>query len=340
MEMFVSDNGSGVHKRVLEAIVEENYGHKLPYGNDDTTRKAESLISELFGKETFTYFVTTGTAANVLGISSLLRPFEGVVTARDAHINVEETGSFERITGCKIIAIPSNGGKIKVKDIEDTFWVKGIIHRSQPRVVSITQPTEAGEIYTVEEIREIVDFAHANDLLVHIDGARISNAVVSLNTSFKEMVTDTGVDMISFGGTKNGLMLADAIVSLNADISEYFKYYIKQGMQLISKMRFISCQFIPYIEEELWKENAKHANDMATYLKEELDKVCKVKVMNSVSVNMLFVKMNKDLIDMLHKDFDFYVSNVNEDIVRFVTSFDTTKEEIDRLITCLKNCCK
>lgn len=339
MEMFVSDNNSGIHPKIMKAIVNENYGHKLPYGNDDTTKKAQKVISELLGKDVDTYFVSTGTAANVLGLSGMLKPYEAVVTARTAHINVEETGSFERITGCKIITIPCNNGKIKVSDIEDTLWVKGIMHRSQPRVVSITQPTESGDLYTVEEIREIVEFAHKNNLYVHLDGARISNAIVALGSNFKEMITDTGVDIFSFGGTKNGLMIGDAIVSLNIDLKDYFKYYIKQAMQLTSKMRYISAQFIPYIEESIWRENAENANNMAKYFEEELRKNPRVEVVNGVRVNMLFVKMERRLIDKLHEKFDFYLANEKENIIRLVTSFDTTREEIDRFIDCVNNCC-
>ena len=337
MKMFISDNNSGAHPKILEAIYNCNYGHEFSYGNDKYTEKAIELFREVFEKDVDVYFVTSGTAANIIGLTGLLQTFEGVICADTAHINTDECGALERFGGNKILYVPNKNGKINPEDIKEYLDSKGDEHRVQPRVISISQITELGTTYTIEEIKELANFAHENQMLLHIDGARISNGVVALNSSFKEMITDTGVDLLSFGGTKNGLLMGEAIVSFNKEISRNFKYIRKQAMQLNSKMRFISAQFIPYLEDEIWRENARNSNNMAQYLKEELIKIPNVKIINEVIGNILFVQFSKDSMETLKEEFSAYEMDEKNNVMRFVTSFDTTKKDIDDFVGEIKN---
>lgn len=332
----MSDNNSGVDSRIMESIVNINKGHEYSYGTDKTTKKAEKLISELLGKEVDIFFVTTGTAANVIGLSGLLRPYEAVVCTDTAHINVDECGALEKFSGSKILSVKNIDGKIYKEDISKFLSSRGDEHQSQPRVISISQTTEVGSLYSIKEIKDLADYAHANGMLLHVDGARIANAVVALDTTFKEMIRDTGVDLLSFGGTKNGMMVGEAIVSLNRDLSKSFKFYRKQGMQLLSKMRYISAQFIPYIEEGIWKENARNSNEMGKYFAQELSQFPQIKLKGEPKTNMIFAYMEKDLIKTLQKEFDFYLLDEAEGLIRLVTSFDTSKEEIDQFIDAIK----
>lgn len=332
----MSDNNSGVDPKIMEAIVNINKGHDYSYGTDETTKVAERKISELLGKEVDVYLVSTGTAANIIGLSGLLRPYEAVVCVDTAHINVDECGALERFSGSKILAVENKDGKIYKEDVDNLLYSLGDEHQSQPKIISISQTTETGTLYSIEEIKNLADFAHENNMLLHVDGARIANAIVALDTSFKAMITDTGVDLLSFGGTKNGMMIGESIVSLNKELSKSFKYYRKQGMQLLSKMRYISAQFIAYIEDDLWRKNATNANDMGKYFAGELSKFSEIKLASVPKTNMIFAHMEKDLIEALQEQFDFYVLDEEEGLVRLVTSFDTTKEDIDKFINAIK----
>lgn len=337
MKMFLSDNNSGVHPKILEAVYRCNSEHEPSYGDDKYTERAIELFREVFHSDVDVYFVTTGTAANIVGLSGLLRPFEGVVAPDTAHINVDECGALERFGGAKILYVPNKDGKICTNDIKGFLKSVGDEHQVQPRVISISQITETGAVYTIEEIKELADFAHENNMLLHMDGARIANGIVALNSSFKEMITDMGVDLLSFGGTKNGMMIGEAIVSFNKDISKNFKYIRKQGMQLVSKMRFISAQFIPYLEDEIWKENATKSNSMAQYLKEELLKLPDVNIINEGLGNMLFVQIPKTWNESLQQKFPVYIVDENKNIIRLVTSFDTEKQDVDKFIDFVRN---
>ena len=336
MKMFVSDNNSGVHPNILKALEVENREHNFPYGDDETTKKAKKMIQELLGKEADIYFTTTGTSANIIGLSGLLHPFEAVVAAETAHINVDECNSLERFNGSKILTVSSERGKITPADVKPTLENLGDRHSSQPKVISISQATEIGTIYTVEEIKALADFAHENDMYLHIDGARIANALDVLGVTLKEMITDTGVDLLSFGGTKNGMMIGEAIVCLNSKFAYAHKYSVKQGMQLISKMRFISAQFIAYLEDNLWLENAKNANEMGRYLAAQLNKLEGIEVVDYDDTNLLFIKMTKKQSAKLAEKYYFYFMDEEEGIIRLITSFDTVKEDIDEIIAQLK----
>lgn len=334
--MFMSDNNSGVHPKIMEAIVNINNEHDYSYGNDSTSKEAKEKITHLLGKDADIYFVSTGTAANVIGLSGLLKPYEAVVCSDTAHINVDECGALEKISGSKILSIPNENGKIDKEGVSKFLHSLGDEHQSQPRIISISQTTETGTLYSIEEIRGLADFAHANDMLLHVDGARIANAVVALNTTFKEMIADTGVDLLSFGGTKNGMMIGEAIVSLNKDLSKAFKFYRKQSMQLLSKMRFVSAQFIAYLDNNLWKENASNANNMGKYFANELSQIPDIILKNEPETNMIFAYVEKDLINVLQEQFNFYVIDEETNLIRLVTSFDTNKEDIDKFMDLVK----
>lgn len=332
MRIFVSDNNSGVHPRILDALDEANRGHQPSYGNDSYTEKAIDLFRQAFQKDLDVYFVTSGTAANIIGLTGLLQPFEGVVCPDTAHINTDECGAFERFGGNKLIYIGNKNGKIYPEDIRGLLGSRGDEHRVEPRLISISQVTELGSLYTVEEIRALADFAHENHMYLHIDGARIANAVVALDSSFKEMISDTGVDLLSFGGTKNGMMMGEAIVSFNKELSKNFKYIRKQGMQLISKMRFMSAQFIPYLEEEIWEENARNSNQMAEYLKDELIKNFNVSVDPGQEANIIFAQFPDKYRDLLAREFSTFEMDGENNIIRLVTSFDTRKKDVDNFV--------
>lgn len=336
LKMFMSDNNSGVDPKIMEAIVNINKSHDYSYGTDETTKEAEDKISELLGKKVDIYFVSTGTVANIIGLSGLLRPYEAVVCADTAHINVDECGALEKFSGSKILPIENKSGKIYKEDVDKLLYSLGDEHQSQPKIISISQTTETGTLYSIDEIKNLADFAHENNMLLHVDGARIANAIVALNTSFEEMITDTGVDLLSFGGTKNGMMIGEAIVSFNKELSKSFKFHRKQGMQLLSKMRFISAQFIAYIDNDLWKKNATNANNMGKYFADELSEFSEIKLQSKPKTNMIFAYMEKGLIEALQKQFDFYVLDEETGLIRLVTSFDTTKEDIDKFIDEIK----
>ncbi|MDP4223218.1 MAG: aminotransferase class V-fold PLP-dependent enzyme, partial [Bacteroidota bacterium] len=252
---FASDNNAGVHPAILKEIIESNEGHVLGYGSDTYTEKARELFREHFGKDTEVFFAFTGTAANTLGLSSVMRSWNSVITAFSAHIEQDECGAPEKFIGCKVLTVDTDDGKISVDMLARHMHGFDFEHHSQPKVISVTQATEMGTVYTPEEIKKIADYAHNKGMILHMDGARIANACVSLDVSFRALTTDTGVDILSFGGTKNGMMYGEAVCFLKKGLSADFKYIRKQGMQLASKMRFISAQYLAYFRDDLWKRN-------------------------------------------------------------------------------------
>ncbi len=336
MKSFASDNNSGVHPNIMEAVKKANSGDFISYGDDVYTKKAKEKFQELFGEDIEVAFVLTGTAANVLSLANMLKPFEAVIAAESAHIYEDECGAPERFTGCKIIPIKHNCGKIKTDDIERFLDSIGFEHHSQPKVISITQATELGCVYKKREIEKITDFAHKNGLLVHMDGARIANAAVTLNMDFKEFTKDACVDVLSFGGTKNGLMMGEAVVFFNKELAENIKFLHKQTMQLYSKMRFVSAQFIEYLSNELWKKNAQNANNMAKYLSEKVKNLKNTEILFPVESNELFVKLPKESIEKIQQESFFYIVDKKNSTARWVVSFDTKKEDIENFHSILK----
>jgi threonine aldolase len=334
---FASDNNAGVHPEILKAIDEVNQGHVIAYGDDPYTAQAIDKFKEHFGNDIDVYFVFNGTAANVLGITALTRSFNSIICSDLAHLHVDECGAPEKYTGCKLLTVPSPDGKLTVEGIQGHLHGFDFEHHAQPKVVSITQATEMGTVYRPEEIREIADLVHSYNMYLHMDGARLSNAAVSLNCGFRNITVDAGVDVLSFGGTKNGMMFGEAIVFFNKNLTGNFKYIRKQGMQLGSKMRFISAQFNALLSNDLWRRNAKHSNEMAKYLEEKVKHIPGIKITQPVEANAVFAILPADSIPELQKQFFFYVWDETTSEVRWMTSFDTTKEDIDRFAQTLEN---
>ena len=270
---FASDNNSGVHPAIFKSMREVNTGHVVGYGDDQYTEKAIRVFKEKFGEETEVFFVFNGTGANVLGLSTVTQSFNSIICAETAHIQEDECGAPEKFTGCKLLPVEPVNGKITPGAIRHHLKGFDFEHHSQPRVISISQVTEMGTVYQPHEIKALADLAHQNNMLLHMDGARIANAAVALNLEFREFTKDCGVDILSFGGTKNGMMLGEAVLFFNPELTKLTKYIRKQSMQLYSKMRFVGAQFLAYFENDLWKETATHANKMARLLETEVIKI-------------------------------------------------------------------
>ncbi|WP_430811765.1 MULTISPECIES: threonine aldolase family protein [unclassified Carboxylicivirga] len=334
---FASDNNASVHPAVMQALAEANTGHAVGYGDDTLTRKAQAMFKQEFGSQTETFFVYNGTGANVIAIQALAQSFQAVICARTAHINVDECGAPEKLSGCKLLPIESKDGKITAAQIEQYMHGFGFEHHVQPRVVSITQATELGTIYTIDEVKDIADYVHQRGLYLHMDGARIANAAAALNCSLAETSIKAGVDVLSFGGTKNGLMFGEAVVFANADLAQHVKYIRKQSTQLHSKMRYIAAQFIALLTNDLWKQNALHANSMATLLAAKVQDIQGVELTQAVVSNGVFAKLPRTIIEDLQSEFFFYVWDEQRDEVRWMTSFDTHEEDIEQFVQTLKN---
>jgi len=334
---FASDNNAGVHPLILEALKEVNQGHVVAYGDDPYTEKAVTEIREIFGAGTEVYFVFIGTAANVLGLSTVTQPYHAIICPESAHINVDECGAPEKFSGCKLLTCHAPDGKLTVDMIASHMHGIGFEHHVQPRVVSITQATELGTVYTIGEIREIAGYAHSHGMLLHMDGARISNAALSLDCTLKEMTGGAGVDILSFGGTKNGMMYGEAIIFFNRELCEDFKYRRKQGMQLASKMRYIAAQFSAYLKDDLWIRNARHSNLMAQRLYTAVKDIPGVTVTRKVEANAVFAILPPEIIPALQQEFFFYIWDEEVSEVRWMCSFDTTEEDIASFAASLRS---
>lgn len=334
---FASDNNSGVSPEVLEMLQKVNNGHCVGYGADEYTKKATELFKDKFGENAVPFFTFTGTGANVLGITTLSKSFHAVICASTAHIYEDECGAPEKFSGCKLIAINTPDGKLTPEIIKTHLNGFDFEHRSQPKIISITQPTEMGTLYNLNEITAIAKLAHQYGMFFHMDGARLANAAVSLGKSFREITFETGVDVLSFGGTKNGLMAAESVIFFNEDLVQDFKYFRKQSMQLASKMRYISAQFIAYFKNDLWRKNASVANEMANLLYEKVKGIKGIKITQKVEANGVFAIVPKHIIEPLRKKYFFYDWNEATGEVRWMTSFDTTSEEIEDFVNTIQN---
>ena len=333
---FGSDNHSGVHPDVLKAIAEVNVDHAMAYGEDEYSAKVEQLFKQYFGTDASVYFAFNGTGANVLCLDAMTRSHHAVVCADTAHIHVDECGAPQRITGAKLLTIETPDGKLTPELVKTQLHGFGFQHHSQPKVISIAQPTELGTLYTLNEIKALSDLAHQYNMYLHIDGARFANAAVALGCTFKQMTTDLGVDALSFGGTKNGLMIGEAVVLLNPKLNEDFLYRRKQAMQLCSKMRFIAAQFKAYFTDDLWKRNAEHSNAMARQLYNAIKDEKGLDVVYPVQANGVFVRLPRQVWTELQKHYFFYDWDEDDNVVRFMCSFDTTAEDIDLFAHTLK----
>jgi threonine aldolase len=334
---FASDNNSGVHPLVMQALSDVNPGHYIGYGDDPYTEIAINKFRELLGENIEVFFLYNGTGANSVIINTVTRSYNSVICPVTSHINVDECGAPGAVSGCKIEFVDAPDGKMTPILVNSMLLGIGFEHHSQPKVVSITQSTELGTLYSISELRELCEFCHDNDLLVHMDGARIANAAVALNCTFKEMTADVGIDILSFGGTKNGMMFGEAAVFFNTELAKDFKYFRKQNMQLHSKMRYISAQFTALLTDDLWYKNASHANNMAKLLYKELETVEGIQITRPCYVNSVFAILPKEIIPLLQEKYFFYVWDEHTHEVRFMTTFDTTEADITHFIKALRD---
>ncbi|HEV7860248.1 MAG TPA: low specificity L-threonine aldolase [Pyrinomonadaceae bacterium] len=333
---FASDNNAGVHPRIMRAIEAANAGHVVAYGDDAFTVAALEKFREHFGESVDVHFVFGGTGANVLGLKSMTRPHQAIICTTLAHINVDECGAPENFTGCKLLTVETSDGKLTPEQVKSCLHGLGDQHHVQPKVVSISQATELGTVYTPLEILKLAQCAHDNGLLLHMDGARIANAAASLNVSLKELTLDAGLDALSFGGTKNGMMYGEAVVFFKRDLAPDFKFIRKQGMQLASKMRFISAQFTALLSDGLWLETASHANRMAGILAAEIERLPQLKITRRTQANAVFVRLPPESIPLIQREYFFYVWDEETSEVRLMASFDTTEDDIRDLVSVLK----
>ncbi len=326
---FASDNYAGVHPQVLAALADANEGHQVAYGEDDYTARLHQVMCGHFGEQAQTYPVFNGTGANVVALQSLTTRWEAIVCAESAHINADEGGAPETMAGLKLLTVPTPNGKLTPDLVDRQAWGFGDEHRAQPAVVSITQTTELGTRYTPDEIAALADHVHDLGMRLHLDGARISNAAAGLGLPLRAFTTDVGVDVLSFGGTKNGLLAAEAVVVLNPDAVTGVHYLRKTSMQLASKMRFFSAQLLALLDSDLWLRSASHANAMAQRLEAAVRAVPGVQVTQPVQANAVFAVLPSDVTQRLQKRFRFYTWDNHTGEVRWMCSFDTTEDDID-----------
>ena len=329
---FASDNNAGVHPEIIAAIKAANEGHVIAYGDDPITARATKLFQKHFGRDVAVYFVFGGTGANVLGLKAITKSYQAIICAQTAHVNVDECGAPENFTGCKLLAVDTPDGKLRIDQIKPLLHGIGVEHHVQPAVITVSQATEMGTVYTKKELKTLATFAHDNGMFLHVDGARLANAAVSLETSLKEITADAGVDVLSFGGTKNGMLYGEAVIFFDQRLAADFKYIRKQGMHLPSKMRFISAQFEAMLSGDLWQRGPTHANRMARLLAGELAKLPQIKITQPVEANGVFAVIPKKHIPALQKKYFFYVWNEAISEVRLMASFDTSEDDIRNFV--------
>ena len=343
---FASDNNSGAHPRVIEALARANQGFAPAYGEDACTAEAVEALKDTFGPSARPWFVFLGTGANVLGLKTMLRSHHAILCSRDAHINGDECGAPEAIIGSKLIPLPSHHGKVLPEDCFAALKLREAVHHNYPKVLSITQSTECGTVYTLEELRAIRDFCRKHGLYLHMDGARLCNAAAALGVPLRELSTDVGVDVLSFGGTKNGLMFGEVVIFLNDELGHAFAYVRKQHMQLVSKMRFMAVQFLEYLKNDLWLENARAANSMTKLLAGEIAAMDHVHILHPVEGNAIFARLHKNAVAKLQERFYFYVHDDPEAgsgasdwrMVRLMTSFNTREEDVRLFAEAIGQC--
>ena len=337
---FASDNNAGVHPEILEALARVNEGHVIAYGDDRYTRAAVAKFEEHFGSGIEVFFTFNGTGANVLGLQALTRPYQAVLCSDYAHIYTDECAAPEKHLGSKLIPLAHENGKISLDAVRHAYHGIGDQHHVQAKVISITQATEMGTVYQPEEIRALAEFAHERGMFLHMDGARIANAAVGLGQTLRQATRDLGVDVLSFGGTKNGMMGGEAVVFFNPQLGADFLYLRKQGMQLASKMRFIAAQFQALLTNDLWRKSAEHSNRMAKALEAELRKIPQVRIVWKVDANGVFAQIPRHAIEKIKERYFFYPWIEDENIVRWMCSFDTTEEDVREFSECVAEAVK
>ncbi|MCL1937777.1 MAG: low specificity L-threonine aldolase [Candidatus Azobacteroides sp.] len=335
MKNFASDNNSGVHPQIMEAIQKANEGHAIAYGGDEWTRQASDRLKEIFGEEVEPCFVFNGTGANVVALQTMVRPFHSIITPATGHINVDECGAPAKFTSCMIKEVQTNDGKLTVESVLSALHGWNDQHHSQPKVIYLSQATEWGTVYTPDELKAICDLAHTYRMYVHLDGSRLANACAYLNLSMRALSRDCGVDILSLGGTKNGMMMGEAVLAFRPELSEYLKFYRKQSAQLYSKMRYHSVQFLAYLENDLWLENARHANQMAVLLAEKIKELPGIFLTQQVESNAVFLCMPQRIIEQMRETYFFYTWDESRHEVRLVCSWDTTEEDVNAFVSLL-----
>lgn len=333
---FGSDNFSGVLPEVFTALEEAAYGHEHSYGEDKYSEKAIQDFKAIFGDGIDVYFVYNGTGANILSLAAFTHSYNAIICAETAHINVDECGALEKQTGSKLLTVPTFDGKLTIGLIQNHMHGFDFQHHVQPKVISLTQCTELGTTYSREELKEICDFAHTHNMYVHMDGARLANAIAYLGCDPIDLTRNVGIDVLSFGGTKNGMMFGEAVIFFNTALSKEVKYLRKQLMQLHSKTRFIAAQFSAVLKNDLWLKTATHANNMAKKLANEAAQIPGIKIIQEVQGNEVFAIIPRDQIEMLQKECFFYVWDENASEVRWVCSFDTTENDVVEFISLLR----
>ncbi|HET8589776.1 MAG TPA: beta-eliminating lyase-related protein [Nakamurella sp.] len=336
---FASDNYAGIHPEVLAAIADANGGHQISYGGDDYTAHLQQVIARHFGDGARIWPVFNGTGANVVGLQAMVPRWGAVICAETAHINTDENGAPERVAALKLLTVPAPGGKLTPELIDRHAWGWGDEHRAQPLAVSITQTTELGTAYTTQEIAAIAEHVHALGMRLHMDGSRIANAAATLGVDLRALTADAGVDMLSFGGTKNGLLYGDAVVVLDAgpdtEAATGLDYLRKLDMQLASKMRFASAQLIALLEGDLWLRSARHANAMAARLAAAAGALDGVRITQPVQSNAVFAVLDKAVAERLRQRYRFYDWNPATGEVRWMCAFDTTEAHVDAFVAAL-----
>lgn len=333
---FGSDNHSGIHYTVFSALQKANVGFCPAYGDDPLSKEVLSHLEALFGGDCTAFFVMTGTGANVLSLQSLIHSYHAIICAESAHINVDECGAIQKCTQARLCPVKTPDGKLSPKLIAPLLLGDRDQHHSQFKIISISQSTEYGTLYSLEELKTLADYAHAHKLLLHIDGARLANAVAALDTTLIAMTRDIGADIISFGGTKNGLLFGEAIISFVPELTTQMRFYRKQLNQLFSKMRFIAAQYEAYLNKELWLVSATHANAMAKLLASRLATIPQIKITQKVYVNSVFATMPAAWIPPLQEKYMFYTWNEARNEVRLMCSFNTLEEHIDEFIASIQ----
>lgn len=332
MRSFASDNNSGIHPSVMKAIAEANTDHALGYGDDPWTEEAVRKIKEQFSPVCEPFFVFNGTGSNTMALQLLTRSYHSVLCAETAHIYVDECGAPAKMTGCQMRPLVTPDGKLTPARIEEYLHGFGDPHHSQPGVIYLSQSTELGTVYTPDELRAITALAHRYGMYVHMDGARLANAAAALGVRLQELTADCGVDTVSFGGTKNGLLAGECVLVFHPEWKEEASFYRKQSAQLASKMRFLACQFTAYLTDDLWLKNAGHANRMAALLHRELGRWPEIRFTQPVQTNQLFLTLPEPVIERIRESYFLYYWNEKEKEIRIVTSFDTTDEDIQQFL--------
>ncbi len=334
---FASDNSATVHPAVLGAIARVNVGHTFGYGHDEFSQQVEARFAEQFGGDARAFFVFNGTAANVLSMRAVCRPWEAAICTTTAHVNVDECGAPEAIAGVKLLTVATEHGKLTPELAEAMITRVGDEHVAQPRLITISQCTELGTVYTRSEVQALAGFAHDHAMLLHVDGARLSNAAAALELPLWAITADAGVDLLSFGGTKNGLLGAEAVVFLNPELADGFEYLRKQTLQLASKMRFLAAQFDALLTDELWLRCAKQANSMAASLAGAVRDLPGLEITRPVQTNAVFATLPRAATETLQQEFPFYVWDERTGEVRWMCSWDTTQEDVDSFVDAISS---